>query len=67
MNPNEKLGDKKFKAAQENITTGIFQWSKDYSSGASNFSEARTSKHIKSNTINHRIAMKKPWRPWKNW
>lgn len=40
--PQEKLGDKKFKAGQENLTTGIFQWSKDYTSGASNFSEAGT-------------------------
>lgn len=59
MNPNEKLGDKKFKDAQENITTGIFQWSKDYSSAASNFSEARNWWDIQSNTINPQIVMKK--------
>lgn len=34
------MGDKKFKAGKDNLTTGIFQWSKDYTSGASNFSEA---------------------------
>ena len=32
-----KQADKKFKAGQENLTTGIFQWSKDYTSAASNF------------------------------
>jgi hypothetical protein len=41
MNKNEILGDKKFKVGKENVTTGIFQWSKDYASGATNFSEAR--------------------------
>ena len=40
MDPNEKQGDKKFKKGEDNLTTGIFQWSKDYTSGASNFSEA---------------------------
>lgn len=40
MDPNIKLGDKKFKAAKENLTTGIFQWSKDYTSAASNLIEA---------------------------
>jgi hypothetical protein len=32
------MGDKMFKAGKDNLTTGIFQWSKDYASGASNFS-----------------------------
>lgn len=40
MNQQEKLANKKFKAGEDNLTTGIFQWSKDYTSGASNFSEA---------------------------
>ena len=40
MNPNEKMADKRFKAGKDNLTTGIFQWSKDYTSGASNFTEA---------------------------
>lgn len=40
MNPQEKKAEKKFKAGEDNLTTGIFQWSKDYTSGASNFSEA---------------------------
>lgn len=38
MNQHEKQAEKKFKAGLDNLTTGIFQWSKDYTSGASNFS-----------------------------
>jgi len=61
MNPNEKMGDKRFKAGKDNITTGIFQWSKDYTSGASNFTEAGTHQNIQSNfTLPHKN-MKKPY------
>jgi hypothetical protein len=45
----EKQANKKFKAGQDNLTTGIFQWSKDYTSGASNFSEAGNSLVIQPN------------------
>ena len=38
MSQNLKLADKKFKKGEDNLTTGVFQWSKDYTSGASNFS-----------------------------
>lgn len=51
MNKNEALGDKKMKAGKENVTTGIFQWSKDYASGATNFSEARRCSYTKLNTL----------------
>ena len=35
-----KKADKYFKKGEDNLTTGIFQWSKDFTAGASNFSEA---------------------------
>ena len=37
---SERDGDKKFEKGKDAITTGIFQWSKDYASGAHNFQEA---------------------------
>lgn len=39
-----KQGDKMFKKGKENITVGVFNWSKDYASAASNFDEACTYK-----------------------
>lgn len=33
-----------FKKGKENITVGVFNWSKDYASAASNFDEACTYK-----------------------
>ena len=35
-----KKADKYFKKGEDNLTTGIFQWNKDFTAGASNFSEA---------------------------
>lgn len=37
MSTQEKAADKQFKKAKEQITTSIFNWSKDYASGASMF------------------------------
>ena len=37
MSVQEKAADKQFKKAKETITTGVFNWSKDYASGASLF------------------------------
>ena len=37
---SEREGDKKFEKGKDNLTTGIFQWSKDYASGAHNFQAA---------------------------
>lgn len=39
---SERDGDKKFEKGKDAVTTGIFQWSKDYASGAHNFQEAGT-------------------------
>lgn len=37
MSQDQKAADKQFKKGQEAITTGIFNWSKDYASAASMF------------------------------
>ncbi|CAD8120666.1 unnamed protein product [Paramecium sonneborni] len=36
----EKEGDKKFKKGKDALTTGVFQWKKDYNLGAMQFEEA---------------------------
>jgi hypothetical protein len=54
---DEKMGDKKFKAGLDNITTGLFQWSKDYASAASNFTEAGKKINIQSIAISRLKSM----------
>ena len=61
MNKKLKEADKKFKKGEDNLTTGIFQWSKDYASAASNFSEAGTQSIIKLNCILERDNLIKPF------
>ena len=51
MSQNLKKADKAFKKGEDNLTTGVFQWSKDYTSGASNFTEAGRNTLIQPNCI----------------
>ena len=57
MSQNLKKAEKAFKKGEDNLTTGVFQWSKDYTSGASNFSEAGKNTWIQQNYFKAKVVM----------
>ena len=62
-----KKADKYFKKGEDNLTTGIFQWSKDFTAGASNFSEACNSSNIQWNSTTQRADMINLYWLWDSW